>query len=380
MDIGMKTKIGLGILLVAVAMSAGCTDEKKESSTIIEIQESAINAPQTTEVTRGDLEVSITVDALVGPRIEQLTFEEKGEFSRFCVNLGQEVQAGDVIALSISRATEKSIEEKQRELENLKRDYEYQRAMLESNIELLNLQVKDLDEKIVFEEKNSPMYNALSVQTGRCREERKKLELELKQLGETFELELAHLEKQLANLIEKKDGNVIKAPYDGVIVALASVAYGDAIDTELYYAAIADTSVCYARCGYVNQWLANSMQEIVFWKDGKEYSVEYLPMDDKIYAEKKNNEETLYSEFVITEPKGEIEYGDYGKIKLISARKQDVLLLPAHAVLADETGNYVYMDVEGSRQRVAVKKGSSDGILVEITEGLQEGDVVYVQE
>ncbi len=380
MDIGMKTKIGLGILLVAVAMSAGCTDEKEENNVVIELQESAINAPQTTEVTRGDLEVSLTIDALIGPAIEQLTFEKKGEFSRFCVNLGQEVQAGDVIALSISRATEESIEEKQRELENLKRDYEYERAMLESNIELLNLQVKDLDEKIVFEEKNSPMYNSLSVQTGRCREERKKLELELKQLGETYELELAHLEKQLANLVEKKNGNVIRAPYDGVIVALASVTYGDTIDTELYYAAIADTSVYYARCNYVNQGIVNAMQETVFWMDGKEYPIEYLPMDDKIYAEKKNNKETLYSEFIITEPKGEIEYGDYGKIKLISAVKKDVLLLPANAVMGDETGNYVYMDVEGSRQRVAVKKGSSDGILVEITEGLQEGDVVYVQE
>ncbi len=380
MDIGMKKRIGIGILLVAMAVSAGCTREKEEKKTIIELQESTLNAPQTVEAKRGDLEIYFTMDAQVGPRVEQLTFEKKGEFSRYCVNLGQEVHAGDVIALAISTATEESIEEKQRELEKETREYEYQKAMLESNIELINLRVEDFDSRIVFEEKDSPGYHALSVQTGWSREERKKLELQLKQLEETHHLKILHLEKQLADLIEEKNSAAIKAPFDGVIVALAPVSYAEKIDTDLYYAAIADTSVYYARCDYLNQTMVNAVGEIVFWKDGKEYQVQYLPIDDKIYAEKKNKGEPLYSEFVIINTEGDMEYGDYGKIKLITATKQDVLLVPELAVAKDATGNFVYKDVDGSRQKVSVKTGSSDGILVEIQEGLQEGDVVYVQE
>ena len=41
---------------------------------------------------------------------------------------------------------------------------------------------------------------------------------------------------------------------------------------------------------------------------------------------------------------------------------------------------YVYKDADGKRELVNVTIGISDGIHVEIVEGLEEGDVIYVQE
>ena len=56
------------------------------------------------------------------------------------------------------------------------------------------------------------------------------------------------------------------------------------------------------------------------------------------------------------------------------------MYLPDVAVLTDAGGSYVYREQDGNRERVSVEVGSKDGLHVEIVSGLEEGDVVYVQE
>jgi len=55
-------------------------------------------------------------------------------------------------------------------------------------------------------------------------------------------------------------------------------------------------------------------------------------------------------------------------------------MIPQTALLYSGGTYYVYKDVEGQPQKVIVKTGTRDDIRVEITEGLEEGDLVYVQE
>lgn len=375
----MKKKKVWGILLLVTVTLTGCTDSRTAEETVIELQEDAWNAPQTVEVTRGDLESALVLDAQVGPMVEQLSFKEEGAFGEFCVKLGEEVKAGDVLALAASEDIEEEIEEKEKAIQELTRDYEYQKATMENDIEIMNLQLKELNYQLLLAEEESPWRSSLSVQVARQREEKKRKELELRQLTETYELELSQGEEQLQKMIEKSAGNVIRAPFDGVVVALAQVEYKENINTDLYYVAVADTGTCYVRCEYTGQTMLNSATAIRFWKNGKEYEAAAVPMDEKIYWEMKKSG-SIYSQFVITAPDEELHAGDYGKLELIMVEKEDVLLLPELAVAKDTAGDYVYMDVDGNRQRVSVKTGSRDGIRVEILEGLQEGDVVYVQE
>ena len=59
--------------------------------------------------------------------------------------------------------------------------------------------------------------------------------------------------------------------------------------------------------------------------------------------------------------------------------KENVLTIPANALYRDEKGRYVYKIVDKQRVRCNVTIGITNEIKVEILEGLQEGDVVYVQ-
>ena len=376
----MKTRKLLGILLVSTMTFVGCADRGDVEDIIIEVKDSAMNEPQKVEVKRGDLQVAEYYDVQVGPRIEQLTFAEEGTFGEFCVQLGDTVEAGDIIATPVMENIEKAIENKEKELEKLTITYNYQKASLENDVAIVKQELDNAYDILETLEYLSPEYTEACKKVAEYDEQCQRIEIQLRQLQETYELELPYYEKQLKRLRKESNGNMIRAPFDGTIVALADTEYGEFIDTEKYYVAVGDTSVDYARCEKISTTVLSKYKKVLFWKDGMEYETTYIPMDYSYYMETQNNSEGAYSEFEIIDPNGEVSSGDYGKLKVIMEENQNVLLAPENTIQSTGRDYYVYKDVNGVHERVAVKIGNNDGINVEILEGLEEGDIVYVQE
>lgn len=366
--------------LLACLVVAGCGAKNTNTSTIIELAESTLSQAQTVVVQRGDMEVTVALDAWVGPKATQLTFPEKGKFGEFCVGIGEEVKKGDVLATSYLGDSKEQIEEQEEELEKLIANYEIDKAMYESNIRIVEISMDRLYEIVETVPYMSDSYTEICYQLGTMDIQKQKDELFLKQLTEKYELQRPYLEKQIQKLKADSSGNIIKAPYDGVVIALADVSSGTDLDEQKDYVAIADLTTLYARCTYVSQSTINSIEGAVFWKDGMEYELAYVPMEEHAYRVMRNNNEDIYSEFELVNSGETISHGDYGKIILIAGHKEDVLMVPEVAIGSDSGQAFVYKDVDGKREKVEVKTGSKDGIYVEITEGLQEGDVLYVQE
>lgn len=374
----MKMRRVLGIFLLSALVWCGCGQGSGQDA-IIELQESALNQPQKVAVVRGDMCIATYQDAYVGPRVEQLSFEDDGIFGEYHVQLGDVVRKGDILATPATESLEKSIESLEKEIASYIRTYHYRKATLENNIAIVQTQLDRAYEEIEAEEYLSPEFTAACGRAGNFDEQRKKLELELKQLTETYDLELPYKQKQVKKLREECEENIIVAPFDGTIIALEETEYGRAISKDLYYVALADTTVSYVRCKSVSNTTLSRLQEVLFWKNGKEYEVTSIPMDYDYYMETRNSNEDAYSEFEILSPDEDISMGDYGKIKMVTEYRKDVLMLP-ETTLKQTGGNYyVYKDTDGQYQQVAVKLGVRDGINVEILEGLEEGDVVYVQ-
>lgn len=375
----MKRVKWLGILLLCTAVLGGCADETTRD-VIMEIQESALSAPQKTEAVRGAICDSLYYDAQVGPKVEQLTFPEEGMFGEFYVQLGDEVKEGDILAAPVLESIEKAIENKKKDIESIVRTYDYRKATLENSLAKAKLELENVYAKLEVMEHPSAEYTKTCTQAGEFDEQCRRLKLQLKQLKETYEHELPYHQKKLKELQTEREGNLIRAPFDGTIIALAEVEYGNRLDSNRDYVAVADTSVEYARCSNISITLLNQMERILFWKDGKEYEVVSVPMDHEYYLKTKNNGEDAYSEFVISDPNDEIHIGDFGKMVLIEEEKEDALLIPENTLQFFGGKYYVYKDVDGKLERVEVEIGIRDGISVEIIEGLEEGDVVYVQE
>lgn len=367
-------------LLATVLLLTGCGAEDISTGTIIELQESALSEDQKVVVERGDMQITVAMDAQVGPKVTQLTFPKDGYFGEFCVGIGEEVEKGDVLATSYLGDSEKQLEALEEKLEILVENYNYQKATYENQIEAAKIEMDKLYEQLENVSYGTTQYTNICMQLGNLDMQKKRYELQLEQLTETYELQYPYAEKQIKDLKAESSGNVIKAPYDGVIVALADVSVGSFLDEQMYYVAIADPDVLYARCAYVSQSTVNSIENVVFWKDGIEYEVTYVPMEERVYRVMRNNKEDIYSEFELTNAGDAVVHGDYGKVVLIAGSKENVLMVPEVAVGSDSGKAFVYKEVDGQRVRVEVEIGGKDGLYVEITEGLEEGDVLYVQE
>ncbi len=275
---------------------------------------------------------------------------------------------------------ERAIESKEKEVDELIRAYEYNKTTLENNRSIAEKELEKIRETIKTLNYLTPEYTAACNQAGSFDEQIIYIDLQLKQLKETYDLQLPYQKGKLAELRKERDGNMIVAPFDGTIIALEEAQYGHGIDVNKYYVAIADNSVTYARCESVSITVLKQLERISFWMDGKEYDAVSIPMDHDYYMATKNSGEDAYSEFEITEPAGEVAIGDYGKVRLVFEEKQDVLLLPENCLQLSGGEYYVYMDVDGKRERILVEVGLKDGLKAEIVSGVREGDVVYVQE
>lgn len=376
----MKRYVSIALVLAATVILAGCKSEETSSETIKEVTETSTAKPQTVEVVRTDMEMKVSYDAWASPKVVQLTFLEEGTFGEYKFGVGDVVKEGDIVAVPDTEKIEEEIKAKELELSNLMFNFEYQKQTYENQIKIIKHRMDDLYDQLDDEEYLTPKYTEICVNLGNYDEQKKRIELQIEQLEETYDLELPHCQAQLNKLKEKSTGNVIKAPFDGTIVALHDVAEGETLNDKLYYVAIADDATLYARCEFVGQSMVYSAEKITFWKDGIEYDVSYVPMSEKVYRVMKNSGETIYSEFMIEDTTGAVLSGDYGKIKLVTRHKEQVLIIPEVALLTDANGPYVYRDNDGKQERVSVEIGDKDGINVEIVNGLEEGDVIYVQE
>ena len=72
--------------------------------------------------------------------------------------------------------------------------------------------------------------------------------------------------------------------------------------------------------------------------------------------------------------------GEYAAVYLYTSVAEDVLYLPVNALHTEGNLSYVYVMKEEGQERVTVETGVQTDSFVEIASGLQEGDVVYVQE
>ncbi len=376
----MKSLRSLAILVLASLMLCACQAEDSDAVKIMELQDSALYEPQKTEVIRGDIQVSYTYDAQVGPKVEQLTFPRSGNFGKYEVKIGEQVKKGQILARADVEYLESAIESKTKDVENHTHDYEYNKATLENSIKIEKLKLEKIYKELETLDYGEEKYTEKCVAAGNSDQARKRLEIRRRQLDEKYELEHARKEKELATLKEQSTNNLIVAPFDGVVVAIADAEYGNYINTDNDYIAVADENVLYARCESAGIGMIRNAEKEVLLLNGKVYDTNYVPRTDKYYLKMKNSTETSYEEFEVIDPDGEVSLGDVGKIRYIMGEKKNVLLIPNIALLNGEGNTYVYKDVDGQHQKTIVKTGAKTELMVEITDGLSEGDVVYVQE
>ena len=206
----------------------------------------------------------------------------------------------------------------------------------------------------------------------------------LRQDKEQHALDRRTQQKELNALNASLEDNVLCAPFAGRIVYGDILKPGSWVQAEDPVVFLADDSKLSIECDYIPVEAIEAADRVYAHIGEKEYELRYIPIDPDELMSLTISGAEITSTFEIIASEEELralEAGQYAAIFLWSDYEADALVVPSGAVMYDsvERRNYVYVDENGTREKRTVEIGIGTTSRVQILEGLEEGDVVYVE-
>jgi len=358
------------LLAMALALSACAPEAAPEAPELLE----PVGVSVDTAVCKySEIYNVLYYDSAVVPYVEGLSLEIDGTVDEMLVIPGQKVKAGDPLLTLNLESVEKQAESLESTLEYTRQVYAFQNEQARLNIEMLNLTLSRLQTA-------SPVDEA-AVQS--CRTSIADAELSLQQAQETQALELSILENQLADLNRQLGQTTLYAPFDGTVVHCARLTEGSYLPARTIAVHLADDSRLYLSGEYATIDPNAPNTRLYALISGEKYDI---TMVEKDYSDTIADIWAGFSpttDFTIDGPEDKLDHiqaGDYAAIMYLYQYQENVLVVPTNAIFRDSGVNYVYVIGEnGTRTRTNVTIGTQNDSITQIREGLQEGDVVYVQ-
>lgn len=318
----------------------------------------------TAVVTRENLFDVITLDASIEPITQEVSFAVRGQIDKIHVHLGDQVTKGQVLATLETEEMEESIQAMQEDLIAMQEKHAY-------DIQMLTYQIEIDEQSRYFTTQPAIKADHFSI------EEEK---LTQKQMIERYALEEKYLQQKIDDALADKQKYQITAPIDGQVLAAANLYKGDAIEANDAVVVIAPSNPdYYLTCDFFNQIIANESYRTYALIHGKEYDVTYQPYSTDEQARLRAREQLNKSRFTINQMDEDIQLGDYALLCMIRNYKENVLAIPKDALFYDGSGYYVYLVQNEEKIRQPVSTGFTSPTMIEVKEGLQEGDVIYVK-
>ncbi len=371
------------ILALAVLLSlgmCGCGENAQADPAAAKVKTLTVNPLQQAQTVRiglGDVNKRNIYDGIISPYVEELCFPDDGTFLEYRVTLGDTVEKGEILAVTDTSSWQEQAESLQEQIEELTQQYTYQIQTRDNSLKICELELEETYKLIDLTEYMQDNYTELCVKAGNLVSRMDRLKLEKKHLTENYELELPYLQGQLEECRKKLRDNVIKAPFDGVVVEMQSAVSGDKVSEETPMLVLADTTRYLAVGTYVTKRDAEKAERIYVFINGEEYEAEYIPMDQKIYSALAAKGLTPCSGFELY-PEEPLEYGHAASIVVLQESRQQVLVIPTLAVKQEGSRKYCYLKGAEGREKVYLETGLTDSMYYEVLDGLQEGDVVYL--
>jgi hypothetical protein len=113
--------------------------------------------------------------------------------------------------------------------------------------------------------------------------------------------------------------------------------------------------------------------------DGKTYEVEVEEQDlSRLDVEKGEHPDYTWFDFV--EVPDDVSVGKSASLELHTDSVQDALVVPPNSIFGSGTEKYVYLVSGDAKIKTTVTTGTETDAYVQIVSGVEEGDVVYVED
>lgn len=363
-----RNKRGARLLSAALAVMALCAPCVRAEE-IPQLLEPVGVQLDTAAAYVGEMSKITAYNASVTPYVEGLYFPVAGTVEQVHVIVGQEVRAGDVLVTLDQESQLKRLEALREEVEAAQTDAMYADALAKIDRSILEMELQQLGEQSA--DKDAIALKKLDIE---------EFELNVRMEEELRRMELARLESELAALEAETLDATLTAPFDGQVMFLPDVKPGDHVGAYAPVVYLADDTRLTIESEYISESAMMSAHEIYALAGGGRCELIAVELDQSEYIKKMMAGETVMRKFEIASSDVELSAGMYAAVCVVSGYHEDALLVPANALYSDSTGRYVYVVEDGARVRRNVSTGAANDWQVQITEGLEEGEIVYVQD
>lgn len=362
-----RSAVRITLIAAAIALClSGCTF-REELPEAPELLPAAGVKEDIFTVFRGDVSVPRAIEAAVYPTTEELYFTRGGKIKEVNICSGRYVEAGEVLVtldLDAQRARAGALQEEIHET--------LARGEIEDEIAELSIErLKNEAETLTGTEKQ-----LMDIEIRRA-------ERDLRYARDMRGAKIAEMQEELDALNAELENDCIRAPFAGRIGNVLSLAGGDTVTAYEPILYLADESRPVIKCEYLSDSVYNGANGGVYALiDGRRYDIVKRDMEYQTYLSNLLQGKTVYTTFDFAGGAQDVECGMYCAVMLESQYYPDELLIPANAVLSDAGGKYVYvMDENGEKHKRTVKIRTVAGAVYSIvTEGLQEGEKIYVMD
>ena len=365
----MKRKFAALLLAVILFVLAGCSSSQ-ESEEVPELLE-PVNATRSSYIVkRMDIYNFRQYEGVVVPELTEIETQFDGTALETCVRIGDTVEAGEVLFRYDTSATQERMDSIQNEINYLYTDGSYQNSVVETSIKIAK---KEL-EKLQAAETPS------EIDILRKQQEIESLNLTLKQQKETQYLNVSYLQQQYDDLKETVENDTITAPVSGQIVYAKLNILGDRVPRGSVLFLIADNTKLKIRGPYIQNSYIRYVVQMEAYSNSHIYPLTVEEVTREQMTAKAIAGETVYSYF-LTEDSETLVAGDYAKILLYTQGTDDCIAVPINALFRDTKGYFVYLlDEENNMIRRDVVTGRSTDLYMEVKEGLEGGERIYVKD
>ncbi len=366
-----------GLLCCGSLGACGQGQDAQVEVTVRNVEMNPLTEEQTSIVEYGDVIRRSLFDGVITPYVEELSFPEDGIFLDYKVTLGERVEEGQVLATTDVGDAKEQVEKYKEQIEELTATYNYNMQTKVNTQDIAEVELERILNRLENEEYMTGQYTQLCIEAGQWNKQINRMDLEIKHLTEDYEMTLPYLQGKLKEYKAKLTSNQIVAPFDGVITSMQPLTCGERVTGEKAYIAISDTTKYQVVGEYVSQKDMDDALGVTAFINGKEYPLTYIPMDEDVYYAILKKGEVPYSTYEIA-PEAEISHGMFALIVLTEDERKNVLKVPGIAIHQDGSRKFCYIKNGDHKEKVYIQVGLYDTMHYEVTDGLKEGDEVYL--
>lgn len=324
-------------------------------------------------VKKMDLSSMNSYQGEIVPDIKGLYFVNSGQIASVKVEIGDKVKKGQLLATLKGANT--TVKELQAELRDLQDENTELNAGAKNKIMQMKEEWKKLDKQYrsakTKKEKKSFKKQAIAQE-----ESIKTEELKLKHQKELQALMISDLKSDLAAATRKTKLDKLYSNVNGEVIS-KTIAPGDFIGGGSVVINVADMEKTRIRTEYIGSSVLNKANSYHAMINGKKYEVTVEEQEvSKLDIEMGNYPSNTYFDYT---KDMHVSVGDSVSIDLYHNAKEGALVIPSNAVYKAKEGHYVYRMDGNAKKKVSVKLGTKTDAYTQILTGLNEGDVVYVQ-